>query len=134
MLVDSGAFFSFLSSTAAAQLKLPLRELPSGMTLEGYTGKIAAKLTVVEKVGLRDTSLSQVEFIVGGNQLGAGIMGIMGRNLLAFADTEYDLAHGVVRLVGPSEGCAEANLAYWAGDAPVVVLPLLREPPPRIRP
>ncbi len=126
MLVDSGAFFSLLSATAAAELTLPLRELPWGMAIQGYTGEVAAKLTVVDKVGLLDQSLSKVEFIVGGNQLGAGIKGIMGRNLLAFADTEYDLAHGVVRLHIPNEGCAKANLAYWAGEAPVVVLPLQR--------
>jgi predicted aspartyl protease/tetratricopeptide (TPR) repeat protein len=125
MLVDSGAFFSLLSTTAAAQLNLPLRELPWDITIEGYTGKVAAKLTTVETVGLRDVSLKKVEFIVGGNQLGAGIMGVMGRNFLAIADTEYDLAQGVVRLVMPGKDCAKANLAYWAGDAPVVELPLL---------
>lgn len=126
MLVDSGAFFSLLTATAAAQLKLPLRALPQGISIEGYTGEVAAKLTVVDKVGLGEASLPNVEFIVGGNQLGAGIMGIMGRNFLAFTDTEYDLGHGVVRLRVPSAGCSKANLAYWAGDAPVVVLPLLR--------
>ena len=31
-------------------------------------------------------------FFVGGNELGAGIMGVLGRNVLAAGDTEYDLA------------------------------------------
>jgi len=126
MLVDSGAFYSFLSATTAQQLQLPLHELPWGVTIQGYTGEVKAQRTVVQKVGFLSASLPNVEFIVGGNQLGAGMGGVLGRNLLAFADTEYDLAQGVVRLHLPKEGCAEVNMAYWAGDAPVVQLPLLR--------
>lgn len=126
MLLDSGAFYSFLTASAAAQLQLPLSELPYGLVIEGYTGRVAAKRAVVEKVGLRGAQLSQVEFVVGGNEIGAGIMGILGRNLLSFADTEYDLAHGAVRLTVPKGDCSDVNLAYWAGDAPVVVVPLVR--------
>ncbi|SEL86104.1 Tetratricopeptide repeat-containing protein [Roseateles sp. YR242] len=126
MLVDSGAFFSMLPESTAAQLKLPLRNLPFGFRLEGYTGAIEAQLTRVDRVGLRDAEMKRVEFIVGGNELGAGIMGILGRNILSVVDTEYDLAHGVIRLVSPGNDCEKSNMAYWAGDAPVVVVPLER--------
>ncbi|WAC71752.1 retroviral-like aspartic protease family protein [Roseateles sp. SL47] len=126
VLVDSGAFFSMLTESTAAQLQLPLRNLPFSMSIEGYTGAIDAQLTRVEHVGLRGAEMKRVEFIVGGNELGAGIMGILGRNILSVADTEYDLAHGVIRLALPSSDCAKANMAYWAGDAPVIVAPLER--------
>ena len=69
--------------------------------LQGYTGDIEAKLTRVAEVGLRSAVIPRVEFIVGGNELGSGIMGILGRNFLSMGDTEYDLAHGIVRLVLP---------------------------------
>lgn len=124
MLVDSGAFFSMLSPSAAAQLDLPLRNLPFEMRLEGYTGSIEARMTRVERLGLRGAEIPKVPFIVGGNEMGAGIMGLLGRNILSIADTEYDLAHGVIRLTTPSKDCEKANLAYWAGEAPVVQLPL----------
>jgi hypothetical protein len=52
LLVDSGAFYSMLSASAATQLKLPLFGLPVGLIIQGYTGAIEAKRTVVEKVGL----------------------------------------------------------------------------------
>jgi clan AA aspartic protease (TIGR02281 family) len=126
VLVDSGAFFSMLTESTAAQLQLPLRNLPFSMSIEGYTGAIDAQLTRVEHVGLRGAEMKRVEFIVGGNELGAGIMGILGRNILSVADTEYDLAHGVIRLTLPSSDCAKSNMAYWAGDAPVIVAPLER--------
>jgi tetratricopeptide (TPR) repeat protein/predicted aspartyl protease len=122
--VDSGAFFSMLSASTAAQLKLSLRKLPAGLRLEGYTGPIEAKQTRVEKMGLLGAELTNVEFLVGGNELGAGIMGLLGRDILSMADTEYDLAQGVVRLSFPKGECDKTNLAYWAGEAPVIVVPL----------
>ncbi|MBB4842863.1 putative aspartyl protease/Tfp pilus assembly protein PilF [Paucibacter oligotrophus] len=124
MLVDSGAFFSMLAPATAEQLNLPLRSLPAGLRIEGHTGRIEAKLTRVAKLGLLDAELPNVEFIVGGNELGAGIMGILGRNILSMADVEYDLAHGAVRLSFPEGDCERNNFAHWAGEAPVVVLPL----------
>ena len=124
MLVDSGAFFSMLSAATAEQLKLRLRNLPPGFRIQGHTGQIEAKLARVEKVGLLGAELPNLEFLVGGNELGAGIMGILGRNILSAADTEYDLAHGVVRLSFPEGDCDKTNFAHWAGEAPVVVVPL----------
>jgi len=120
MLVDSGAFFSFLTPSTATQLNLPLRRLPSNLRLEGYTGRVEAKLTRVAKIGLSGVELDDLEFIVGGNELGSGIQGILGRNILSLADTEYDLAHGVVRIIIPSDACKKNNFAYWAGEAPVI--------------
>lgn len=120
MLVDSGAFFSVLQPSTAAQLGLKLTPMPSHIQLTGYTGAIEAKLTRVEQVSLKGIAIPNVEFIVGGNELGSGIQGVLGRNFLAMADTEYDLAHGVVRLVFPKGDCEKVNLAHWAGDAPVI--------------
>lgn len=130
MLVESGTTFSSLSLSAATELKLPIRNLPIGITLQGYTGAIAAKLTSVEKVKLADAELSNVDFIVGGSELGEGIMGVLGRNILAKGDTEYDLAHGVVRLIFPKGDCKKANFAYWAGDAPIISVPLINNDNP----
>ncbi len=126
MLVDSGAFFSMLPHSTAEQLKLRMRSLPDGFQVHGYTGRIEAKLTRVEKVKLQTVEIPDVDFIVGGNELGAGIQGILGRNFLSMADTEYDLAHGVVRLTFPKGDCANTNFAYWAGDAPVIEAPLVK--------
>lgn len=120
MLIDSGAFFSMLQPSTAAQLGLRLQRLPDHIRLYGYTGAIDAQLTRVDKVGLGGKVIPNVEFIVGGNELGSGIMGVLGRNFLSIADTEYDLAHGVVRLALPKGDCEKTNLAYWAGEAPVI--------------
>src|SRR4051812_32816128 len=51
LLVDSGAFFSMLSESTAAQLRLALESLPAGLRIMGYTGRVDAKMTRVAKVG-----------------------------------------------------------------------------------
>ena len=125
MLLDSGAFFSLLTPSTATQLNLPLGRLPEGLKVQGYTSNVAAKLTTVMKTGFRGLELNDLEFIVGGNEIGSGIQGILGRNILAIADTEYDLAHGIVRIMIPNDECKKFNFAYWAGEAPVIEAPLV---------
>jgi len=127
LAVDTGAFFSFLTDAAAAQLKLRLYPLPYGMEVQGLTGRIDAHSTTVKRLGLLKGELPDVDFVVGGNEPGAGSMGLLGRNILGFADTEYDLAHGVIRFVLPNEDCDQSNMAYWAGDTPVSEVDLLHE-------
>lgn len=124
LTVDSGAFFSVLTNAAAAQLSLRKRWL-KGMRIEGLTGEVEADLTTVDKLQLLGGDIPDVHFIVGGNEPGAGTMGLMGRNLLSFADTEYDLAHGTLRFLLPNDDCARSNMAYWAGSTPVTEIELL---------
>jgi hypothetical protein len=86
LTVDTGAFFSFLNEAAAAQSKLSRDTIPG------------------------------IDFIVGGNEMGSGAMGVIGRNLLNFADTEYDLAHGMIRFVFPDDDC-EKKVRLGNADA-----------------
>ena len=125
MMVDSGAFYSMLTEAAAAQLKLPLR--PGRVAVNGLGGKVKTSVTTVDRLELLGGSVPDVDFIVGGTEPGSGAMGIIGRNILSLADTEYDLAHGVIRLVFPNGDCADANMAYWAGQQPVTEVELLRD-------
>ena len=59
--------------------------------------------------------LHQVDFLVGEHEIG-GSDGLLGQNLLAVLDTEFDFANGAIRLLKP-QGCGEAPLAYWSGDS-----------------
>jgi tetratricopeptide (TPR) repeat protein/predicted aspartyl protease len=126
MTVDSGAFFSFLTDAAADQLGLKMTR--PNIRVEGLTGRVDTRLTTVERVRLHKGEIQDVEFIVGGNEPGSGTMGLLGRNLLAFTDAEYDLPHGMIRLMFPEGECGETNFAYWAGDKPVTELTLDRDP------
>jgi predicted aspartyl protease/tetratricopeptide (TPR) repeat protein len=128
MMVDSGAFFSFLTSAAAEQLQLPTTRMPQGLEVRGIIGKVETRMTTVKRLQLQTGEIPDVEFIVGGSEPGSGALGILGRNLLAAAgDTEYDIAHGMIRLMLPKGDCGGGRLAYWAGGAPVSDVPLLRD-------
>ena len=127
MMVDTGAFFSFLNEATAAQLELVSHREP-GLQVQGITGRVNTRLTTVKEVRLSKGTIPNVDFVVGGNEMGGGAMGIIGRNLLNFADTEYDLAHGMIRFVFPNDDCAKADMAYWADDpASVAVVDLLAD-------
>jgi tetratricopeptide (TPR) repeat protein len=65
-----------------------------------------------------------MDFIVGGNELGAGAQVLLGQNFLQAGDVEYDLANGAIRLMRPGAGCAHADLAYWAKDQAISALPI----------
>jgi tetratricopeptide (TPR) repeat protein/predicted aspartyl protease len=127
LMVDSGAFFSMLTEAATAQLGLKTHPLPYGMQVQGLVGQVDAQVTKVEHLGLMAGDLPGVEFVVGGNEPGAGAMGMLGRNILDITDIEYDLAHGAIRFIVPSDECAKTNMAYWAGDAPVSEIDLRSE-------
>jgi tetratricopeptide (TPR) repeat protein/predicted aspartyl protease len=127
LMVDSGAFFSMLTEAAAEQLDLPLQPLPRGMEVVGLAGRVEAHSTTVDHLKLLQGEIPHIEFVVGGNEPGAGAMGVLGRNLLSALDTEYDLAHGIIRLVKPNDDCDKSNMAYWAGATPVTELALQRD-------
>lgn len=127
LIVDSGAFFSTLTHAAAQQLKMKVRALPWGMEITGVTGRDEhAGLATAEHINLLGGELPNVDFVIGGNDDRNGTMGLLGRNILSVADTEYDLAHGLVRLMFPNEDCDKHGMAYWAGDTPVSEIELLR--------
>ena len=117
MIVDSGAWFSIIPESAAAQLHLNPRHVPN-FAIYGIVGKAGARVASAS-LTLAKGTLPNVQFIVGGSDLDQGAMGLLGRNILSLTDTEYDLAHGVIRFVYPSSECAKANMAYWAGNTPI---------------
>ncbi|MBH9551564.1 retropepsin-like aspartic protease [Inhella gelatinilytica] len=120
MLLDTGAFFSSLKTSTATELGLPLKRAPAGLQVEGYAGAIDYQVTKVDEVNFHGLPLKNVEFLVGGNELGLGIRGILGRNFLGLTDMEYDLAQGMVRLIFLKGDCEEVHPVYWANDVPVI--------------
>ncbi len=112
-IVDSGAFFSTISPGSAAELGLRLTPAPDGFYVTGVGGDATIKIATVKEFGIAGASLKNIQFIVGGSEFGAS--GLLGQNVLGFADVEYDFAHGDVRLMRAKD-CAKANLAYWHGD------------------
>lgn len=108
-LLDSGAFFSSMSTAVAADLKLKLSV--SGGSVVGVGGTTRTWLTKVRDFAFLGATFHDVEFLVFGSETPPAA-GIIGQNLLARFDVEYDLGNGIVRLFKP-ENCARTALAYW---------------------
>ena len=122
LLVDSGAFYSVISPGTAAELKLSLQPTRFGFTMRGVGGETGAQLTTVKTFTLDNIPLHDILFLVGGSETGNA--GLLGRNVLDLADTEYHLADGVIRLMRPT-GCGDRALAYWSAGKPFSQLKIL---------
>jgi tetratricopeptide (TPR) repeat protein/predicted aspartyl protease len=122
-IADSGAFYSMLTPAAAAQFNLHLKSLPFGFTVGGVGGTTQASVARVNTLTLVNVQLHNVDFLVGGNDLGGGVAGLVGQNIFRAGDVEYDLANGFIRLMRAKD-CGDTPLAYWAKGQPVNVLPI----------
>ena len=108
--LDTGAFFNIMSKASASSLGLRLRALPPNFRISGIGGSADAEYTRVKDFGILGTTLKNIDFIVGGTDAGYGLLGA---NLLDFADLEIDMAHGKLSLF-KVEGCDKDALAYWS--------------------
>ncbi|MEO9131400.1 MAG: aspartyl protease family protein [Sphingomonas sp.] len=129
LIADSGAFYSNISPGSAADLSLKLIPAPMGFQVSGVGGYAAISITTVKDFGIGPIVLHNIEFMVGGSETGS--TGLLGQNVLGFADVEYDLADGAIRLM-QSHNCEHANFAYWAGTKAYSVLDI--EPPSQAQP
>jgi tetratricopeptide (TPR) repeat protein/predicted aspartyl protease len=111
-VADSGAFFSSVTPSAADMFHLSRSYLG---TVMGVGGTTQAWLTRVDMFTIFDVDLPKVPFIVVGNDLGPGIVGLLGQNVFRIGDVvEYDLANGAIRMLRTKGDCNKASLAYWA--------------------
>jgi len=116
MVVDTGAFFSMLTPQAAVRLGLKVVPTPADMGdyIEGLGGPQRVGVATAKSFTLMGDSFHDADFTVGAPQLGGWTDGLLGENILGYADVELDLANGVIRLFKP-EGCNDdVDLAYWA--------------------
>jgi clan AA aspartic protease (TIGR02281 family) len=121
-ILDTGAFFNTMSSANAASLGLRLEPAPYGYRVSGIGGSANIQQAHVKEFGILDTTLKNVDFIVGGTDAGDGLLGA---NLLDFADFEIDLAHGKLTLF-KVDHCDKVSLAYWVQDGKYNVVDIER--------
>lgn len=121
--LDSGAWFSIMPQAKAEELGLKLAPAPMGLTMRGIGGSFVPQVTRIKDFAVVGAELHNVDFLVGGSDSGNGLIG---RNLLTQADTEFDLAHGTVRMVSPKD-CGKTPMAYWAVGKPYFTVKLISE-------
>ena len=112
-VADSGAFFDMLTPAAVAEYKLPVKMAPWGLYIAGIGGEQQPDIATVKEFTILGLKIPNAVFLVAGNDLWGGAVGLLGQNAFRIADTEYDLANGVIRIMRPGE-CKSVGLAYWA--------------------
>jgi tetratricopeptide (TPR) repeat protein/predicted aspartyl protease len=124
LIADSGAFFSLLTPGAASRLGLRGGPLPLGMSITGATGDAQMTYATVKEFSAPGMEFKNgVDFLIGASGTETTSDGLLGANFLSQVDAEYDLAHGAIRLMHP-EGCGKTDLAYWANNIAVGVVPI----------
>jgi predicted aspartyl protease/tetratricopeptide (TPR) repeat protein len=114
--LDSGAFFNFMPKAKAVELGLQTQPLPTGFFVSGIGGSYTPELARVRDFGIVGVTLHNVEFVVGGSDVGNGVLGA---NFLgSIWDTEFDLAKGAVNLFKETK-CDRVTLAYWGAGMSV---------------
>jgi tetratricopeptide (TPR) repeat protein/predicted aspartyl protease len=111
-IVDSGAFFSTVSTEAAAKFGMKRTMTPFGMHVRGVGGSERdAKAVRALEFTFAGAPFKNVDFLVADR---IGMDGLLGENVLGTIEVEYDLANGFIRFF-KAKGCAsDANLAYWS--------------------
>jgi tetratricopeptide (TPR) repeat protein/predicted aspartyl protease len=120
-IADSGAFYSIISPGNAQSLHLAFEPAPFGFAIRGINGSASASIVTVKTFTIAGVDIPRVQFIVAGSELRG--VGVVGQNVLGIGDVEYDLPHGVIRLM-KSAGCERANLAYWAAGRSYSMIPI----------
>lgn len=113
-LADSGAFYSFLTPSTVAESNLATSTAPPDYWVASASGYEKPRMAVVPTFTLAGVPIANLEFLVRDSEV-SGAAGLMGQNILALYDTEYDLAGGMIRMMR-SEGCGKTGLAYWRKD------------------
>lgn len=115
-IADSGAFFNLLTPAAAEQFKLNVELAPPNFFVSGVGGEARTRLTTVKTFTIFNIVVPKVLFVVAGNDLGNGAVGLLGQNVFRLGDVEYDLANGAIRIIRPKGDCKKSVLAYWANS------------------
>ena len=118
-LADSGAILSMISPDLAVRLMLPLRPAPKGLSMGGLGGALDIQVAKAGSFEIAGRTVNDVDFIVSGGN--AGATGIIGQNILAMADTQYELATGMIRLVRASQ-CGERAASAWSAGQPYAAM------------
>jgi tetratricopeptide (TPR) repeat protein len=115
LIADSGSFFSMLTPQGAKKAGLkPIPAPPNYSTIVGLGGQEQTDRAIVKRFSLAGLTFPNADFLVGAPQLGGGdIDGLLGENVLSYADIEFDLANGAIRLFKPLSCPRDTNFAYW---------------------
>ena len=115
ILVDTGSTFSFIREEEAKQLGLKVNAVQN-FSVFGVGGEARFGATVIKEIKIGPFADKNLQLAVVGPQQGqhqGEATLVLGDDFFSNFSTEFDFAHGVIRLLRP-EGCKADQLAYWS--------------------
>lgn len=111
LLLDSGAAFTSLFRDRAVRLGLTLRH-SRGVTVYGVGGGEEPDYALLRELRINKIVGRDIDVVVTGRGRFGDASGLIGAPFLYQGDVEFDLAHGVVRVIQP-KGCSGDQVVYW---------------------
>jgi predicted aspartyl protease len=111
VLIDTGAYMSFIWRPAAERLNLHLVSAPR-LRLYGLGGESRVDATFVGELQVQSFTAKGLRLPVAGD-VPSSVDFVFGENFLARDSVEFDVRHGFVRTMETS-GCTPAELPYWS--------------------
>jgi len=112
--IDTGAGSSWLWADSAKRLGLHT-SYEGRVKFYGVGGEVQPSQTLINHLQIGTIYGNKMPMIVlpaNPNRPSNGPDFVMGNDMLASFDTEFDLAHGMIRLLEP-DGCTVDELPYW---------------------
>jgi len=132
VLIDTGASSTFVWRWTANELGLPLSGA-QGIRVFGAGGEAQIAATMIKDLQIGAYRASSVRLLAMGDEQGtkheSGM--VLGDEFFSSFSTEFDVAHGVVRLLRP-QGCKADQLAYWSSTYSQADLQPMRLQNPKI--
>ena len=110
MLVDTGASDSLIAAPTVAALKLATRRAPNGAYMQGFGGRIDAKVVDIAEFGLGRMKGKNFTLFVETGYLDAD--GLLGGDFLYFFDLDFDFANAKLSLFSPDH--CPGKVMYWS--------------------
>lgn len=112
MIVDTGAPSSMVSKRIARELDLPPHLIGNGEYFEGFSGQTDDQAVEVKRTSIAGISGPDITFYV--DHL-LNREGLLGSNLLANFDLDFDMAKAKLNLVSPDH--CPGQVVYWTKQA-----------------
>jgi hypothetical protein len=118
MIVDTGAWFSYLTTDAVDELKLPHRSMSDQFVAYDAYGRRTSQVATAPSIEIGPLQVTGVDFIMAPRtaDYGKGVAGLLGANVLKNFDIDFDFAHRQLNFFSPDH--CPGQVVYWsAGGA-----------------
>ncbi len=117
MIIDTGAGVSMLFQSNIGDFNLPTHNMPPGSgRLYGVGGEAHVRIADLDEFKLESRyTAKNIRMLVGdgSRQHKSKIVGLIGQDILAHWDVEFDLAHSLIRFIHPAS-CHGDEVVYWS--------------------